>query len=113
MSCIFCAIAEGKIPAKVIFRDNDIVAFHDVQPQSPTHILIIPKRHVSSLNDLSAGDAGLVGRLILTAKEMAERMGCAQPGYRLVLNCNRDGGQSVFHLHLHLLAGRPMRWPPG
>lgn len=111
--CLFCRIAAGEIPAKLVYEDDDVVAFRDINPQAPTHILIIPRRHIASVNDLEAGDAELVGRLYLVARELAERDGIAQSGYRLVLNTGPGAGQTVDHIHLHLLGGRPLHWPPG
>jgi len=113
MSCIFCKIASGEIPSTVVHRDSEIVAFRDLSPQAPTHLLIIPTRHVASLNEANAEDAALLGRLLLAARELARVEGIADDGYRIVTNCGAAGGQSVFHLHLHLLGGRPMSWPPG
>lgn len=113
MDCLFCKIAEGQIPARRVFEDDEIVAFHDVNPQAPTHILLVPRRHIATLNDVAPADAVLLGKLTLQAKLLAEQLGLAGNGYRTVFNCNRDGGQSVYHLHLHLLGGRAMHWPPG
>ena len=111
--CIFCKIASGEMDTKKVFEDEDLVAFEDIRPQAPVHILIIPRRHIETLNDLTDEDAELVGRLVLAAKRIAAERGIAESGYRLVLNCNRDSGQEVFHIHLHLLGGRKMTWPPG
>ena len=111
--CIFCKIAEGEIPGEVVYSDDQVVAFRDISPQAPTHILVIPREHIATVNDLSPDHAALVGRLVLVAKELAEGDGVAGSGYRLVLNCGADGGQAVFHIHLHLFGGRPMGWPPG
>ena len=112
-SCLFCSIAAGDIPCREIHSDDEILAFADIQPQAPTHILIIPRRHIGGLNDLQEGDADLVGRIALRAKSIAAEQGIADAGYRFVINCGDDGGQSVGHLHLHLLGGRPLQWPPG
>lgn len=111
--CIFCKVACGAIPAKLAYEDAQIVAFHDLNPQAPHHLLVIPKRHIATLNDLSEMDATLMGQLVDTARQLAATLGFADAGYRLVFNCNADGGQSVYHIHLHLLGGRGMRWPPG
>lgn len=111
--CIFCDIAAKKIPSRIVHEDAELVAFRDINPQAPVHILIIPRRHIPTLNDLTSEDAALVGKLCLAAKELAKRENIAEPGYRLVINCNAGAGQSVFHLHLHLIGGRPMHWPPG
>jgi histidine triad (HIT) family protein len=111
--CIFCRIASGEIESEVVYQDDEVVGFRDLNPQAPTHVLIVPRRHIATTNDLTPEDAALVGRLILAAKRIAEQDGIARRGYRTVLNCNAEAGQSVFHLHLHLLGGRPMGWPPG
>jgi histidine triad (HIT) family protein len=111
--CLFCKMAAGEIEPDKVYEDDEVLAFRDINPQAPVHILIIPKQHITTLNDLDEGHAGLMGRLYLTARDIAVRQGFAQAGYRTLINCNRDGGQTVFHIHLHLLAGRPMRWPPG
>jgi histidine triad (HIT) family protein len=108
---LFCRIVRGEIPATVVAEMDDCVVLRDINPQAPVHLLVIPREHVSSLNE--ASDAGLVGRLSLAAAEMAKREGIAEAGYRTVVNTNADAGQTVFHLHLHLLGGRPMGWPPG
>ena len=111
--CLFCRIAKKEIPAKVIFEDPQILAFEDVSPQAPVHILIIPKEHVEKISDLTQAHIDILGRLILTAKNIAAERGVQESGYRIVMNCNRDAGQAVFHLHLHLLGGRKFSWPPG
>lgn len=110
---LFLKIIRREIPADIVFENDDILAFRDIQAQAPTHILIIPKRRISTLNELEATDAELVGRMVLAARELAASEGLAEDGYRLVMNCNQHGGQSVFHIHLHLLGGRQMNWPPG
>lgn len=112
-SCLFCQIAEKKIPARIAYEDQQIIAFHDVAPQAPIHILIIPREHIATINDFAEQQAELLGQMILTAKKLAKEMGVAEDGYRLNMNCNEHGGQTVFHTHLHLLAGRPFSWPPG
>ena len=109
--CLFCGIAAGETSADVVHRDEDLVAFRDINPQAPTHILVIPRKHIASVDDLATGDAELVGKLFLAAKELAAREGL--DGYRLVMYTGERAGQSVFHIHLHLLGGRAMRWPPG
>jgi len=109
--CVFCRIAAGEIPATVVKRAEGMLAFKDQHPQAPTHILVIPTYHVATLND--AHDAGLLGRLVGFAREVARDAGVADKGYRVVVNTNTDGGQTVYHLHLHVLGGRPMTWPPG
>jgi histidine triad (HIT) family protein len=113
MSCLFCNIVKGNIPAAVVFEDDEIMAFHDVNPQAPTHVLVIPKKHISNINDAEVDDAHTLGRLILTAKQLAAAEGEQDAGYRLIFNVNGNGGQTVHHIHLHLLAGRKMTWPPG
>ncbi len=111
--CIFCKLVSGEIQPDVVLETDDVLAFRDMGPQAPTHVLVIPKRHISTLNDLQPEDAELVGKLYLVARQVAVDEGLAESGYRTVMNCNRDGGQTVFHIHLHLLGGRPMSWPPG
>lgn len=111
--CIFCRIAAGEIKADILHQDERVVAFRDLNPQAPVHVLVIPRRHISTTNDLTSADAELVGALLLAAKHVAEREGIASRGYRTLINCNAEAGQSVFHIHLHLLGGRPMGWPPG
>ncbi len=111
--CIFCKIASGDIPAKLACQNERVIAFHDLNPQAPHHLLIVPRRHIATLNDLSADEAPLVGEMVDIARQLGEQLGFAQSGYRLVFNCNADGGQSVYHIHLHLLGGRSLRWPPG
>ena len=110
---IFGRIAAGEIPADIVYQDDDLVAFRDVNPQAPTHVLIIPRKPIATLNDVEADDAVLIGKLLLAAKRVAEQEGIAKAGYRTVINCNSAAGQTVFHLHLHVLGGRPMQWPPG
>lgn len=111
--CLFCKVAAKQIPAKVIFEDDKVIAFHDINPQAPLHLLIIPKRHIGKINDLREEHASLIGHMILSAQRLAQSEGIADKGYRLVMNCNDDGGQTVFHIHLHMLGGRAMHWPPG
>lgn len=113
MTCLFCKIVNNEIPATVLFEDNDIMAFSDIKPQAPTHVLIIPKHHIATINDTSDGDAELLGHMVLQAKKLAKTLDISDKGYRLVFNINSGGGQEVFHIHLHLLGGRQMTWPPG
>jgi histidine triad (HIT) family protein len=113
MNCLFCNIAAGNIPASVVFEDSQIIAFHDIKPQAPTHILIIPKEHIATINDTSPTHAQLLGQMIITAKTLAQTHSLDAYGYRLVFNVNAGGGQEVFHIHLHLIGGRQMTWPPG
>jgi histidine triad (HIT) family protein len=110
---IFGKIARGEVPADIVYEDEDVVAFRDLSPQAPTHVLVIPRKPIPTLNDLAPGDAELVGKLFLAAKRVAEQEGIAESGYRTLVNCNAGAGQTVYHLHLHLLGGRPMGWPPG
>ncbi|WP_295885314.1 histidine triad nucleotide-binding protein [uncultured Thiohalocapsa sp.] len=110
---IFGKIARGEIPADIVFEDEHLVAFRDLNPQAPTHVLIIPRKPIASLNDAGSEDAELIGRLFLAAAKVAAQEGFAEDGYRTVINCNADGGQTVYHLHVHLLGGRPLQWPPG
>lgn len=111
--CIFCKIAAGQIPAELVFEDGVCLAFNDLSPQAPTHILIVPREHIDSLDKASAEKGGQLGHLLLTAAHIARDKGFAEDGYRVVINTNSDGGQTVFHLHVHLLAGRPFIFPPG
>jgi histidine triad (HIT) family protein len=111
--CLFCKILAGEIPADIIFESDDVIAFRDINPQAPTHALIIPRRHVATINDLEDGDETLVGDLFLAARKIAADEGIADAGYRVAMNCNEAAGQTVFHLHLHLLGGRQLGWPPG
>lgn len=113
MNCLFCRIISGDVPARKVVEDDDLVAFHDINPQAPVHVLIVPRRHIATLNDLAPEDDALVGRMMRRAVSIAADLGIDRRGYRTVFNCNRDAGQSVFHIHLHLLGGRGMHWPPG
>ena len=106
--CVFCRIISGEIPGEFVFKDDEMVAFRDIHPVAPTHILLVPRRHVASVQDLGAEDEGLIGRMVLRARAIAEQEGVAQRGYRLILNCGPDGGQIVSHLHLHLIGGRKL-----
>ena len=111
--CLFCKIINKDIPASVVYEDDEVLGFNDINPQAPHHVLFIPRRHISTLNDLQDSDAALVGKLYLAARAHAASLGVAEDGYRTVMNCNRNAGQTVFHIHLHMLAGRAMHWPPG
>jgi histidine triad (HIT) family protein len=113
MSCLFCRIISAEIPSSKVFEDVDVFAFNDINPQAPLHVLIVPKKHIATTNDLGAEDEALVGKLVRRAAAIAREKGFDQRGYRTVLNCNREAGQTVFHVHLHLLAGRHLGWPPG
>jgi histidine triad (HIT) family protein len=111
--CIFCKIAKGEIPSKKIFEDDELLAFHDVSPQAPVHFLVIPKKHIRNIMEIEPGDAALTGKLLDKAQELAAELGCAEKGARFVINCKSDGGQTVDHLHVHVLGGRALGWPPG
>jgi histidine triad (HIT) family protein len=111
--CLFCRLIAGEIPAKIVHQDDDLIAFEDINPQAPMHVLVVPRRHVATLNELSADDDVLVGRMIRRAAAIAASRGFAEGGYRTVFNCNPDAGQTVFHVHLHVLGGRKLTWPPG
>ena len=113
MSCLFCRIAAGEISASIVHQDDRVVVFKDINPQAPLHVLVIPRRHIATLNDLEAGDDGLVGEMVRRGAAVAAEHGYAEGGYRTVFNCNAGAGQTVFHIHLHVLAGRPLTWPPG
>ena len=111
--CIFCRIVRGEIPAKLVLEDGELVAFHDIDPKAPVHVLVIPRRHIPSVNTLEEADAALAGRLTLAGARIARELGIAEGGYRLVLNAGADAGQSVDHIHMHVLGGRYLSWPPG
>lgn len=113
MSCIFCRIVNKEIPAKIVYEDELVLAFHDINPQAPFHILVIPKKHCSTLLELTEEDKELIGHIYLTIKKIAQDLGFAERGFRVVVNCKEEAGQTVFHVHFHVLAGRPMDWPPG
>jgi len=112
-SCLFCRIVAGRTPARIVHEDERIVAIEDVNPQAPVHVLVLPRRHIATLNDLTGEDEGLAGEMIRRAAAIARTRGIDEAGYRTVFNCNRDAGQSVYHIHLHLLGGRRLGWPPG
>ena len=111
--CLFCKIRDGEIQGDIVFENDEVLAFNDVNPQAPVHVLIIPKKHISTVNDMDAGDEVIMGKLFSVAKMIAAQQGVADDGYRLVVNCNEKAGQTVFHIHMHLLGGRNMTWPPG
>ena len=111
--CLFCKMASGEIKPDIVFEDDDVLAFRDINPQAPTHVLIIPKKHIASINDIQSEDEALVGKLYKAAKTIAKQEGFSEKGYRVVMNCGEDAGQTVFHIHLHLLGGRQLTWPPG
>ena len=107
--CLFCKIAQRAIPSDIVYEDSDLLAFSDIHPAAPTHLLIIPKRHIATVNDLADADAGLIGAMVLRGKALAKERGIDGPGYRLILNCNPQGGQTIYHIHLHLVGGRQLR----
>ena len=111
--CIFCKIRDGEIPGDIVYEDEDVLAFNDLNPAAPIHVLIIPKKHIPTVNDVSADDAAVMGKLFAAAKKVAVQRGVNDDGYRLVINCNENAGQIIFHIHMHMLAGRNMTWPPG
>lgn len=111
--CLFCKIVAGDIPAEIIYESESAIAFRDINPQAPTHVLIIPRQHIATINDLDEGDESTVGHLYMAAKAIAAAEGLADDGYRVVMNCNEGAGQTVFHIHLHLVGGRTLGWPPG
>lgn len=111
--CLFCKIRDGEIPADIVYQDDHVLAFNDVNPQALVHVLIIPKKHIPTVNDVAAEDEIIMGKLFSAAKTIARQVGVSDDGYRLVTNCNEIAGQVVFHIHMHMLAGRNMGWPPG
>ena len=113
MDCLFCKIIQRKIPASIVYEDDRVLAFNDINPQASTHVLVVPKKHIGTLNDLQSGDDAIVGEVVRRAAAIAEERGIAAGGYRTVFNTNRDAGQTVFHIHLHLIGGRNLSWPPG
>ncbi len=113
MSCVFCEIVAKRVPANVAYEDDSVLAFHDINPQAPVHVLLVPKRHVSSLLELTGLDDALVGGLVRRARDLARELGLAERGFRLILNAGDDAGYSVYHIHLHLIGGRKLGWPPG
>lgn len=113
MSCLFCQIVEKKAPARIAYEDDQVVAFHDIRPQAPVHVLVVPRKHVTSLMDMTPGDDALVGGMVRRARELARELGLGERGFRLVFNTGNDAGYSVYHIHLHLVGGRRLGWPPG
>lgn len=111
--CLFCKILNGDIPADIVYESDSAIAFRDVSPQAPTHVLVIPRKHIATINDLGEDDQEIVGSLYIAAKDIARAEGLSDEGYRAVMNCNEGAGQSVFHIHLHVLGGRALSWPPG
>jgi histidine triad (HIT) family protein len=113
MSCLFCRIVAGEIPSSKVYEDETLIAFRDINPQAPMHVLVVPRQHIATLNDLTAANDGLVGAMVRAAATIAKDHGHDGPGFRTVFNCNAEAGQTVFHLHLHVLGGRRLTWPPG
>ncbi|MDO8834639.1 MAG: histidine triad nucleotide-binding protein [Vicinamibacterales bacterium] len=113
MNCLFCRIVAGEIPARIVYQDEHVVAFHDINPQAPVHVLVVPRAHIATLNDVGEEHEALIGLMHRRAAAIAQDLGVAARGYRTVFNCNREAGQTVFHIHLHLLGGRSLHWPPG
>jgi len=111
MDCIFCKIANKEIDTKFCYEDDELLAFDDINPKTPIHVLIIPKKHIATLNDIGDDETLLAGKMMLTAQKIADNLGIAEDGYRVIMNCNRQGGQEVFHIHLHLLGGKQLTWP--
>ncbi|RDE22713.1 histidine triad nucleotide-binding protein [Motiliproteus coralliicola] len=112
MSCLFCKIIDKEIPADIVYEDEHVLAFRDINPQAPHHLLVIPKKHIATINEADEADAEVIGRLSLTAAKLAKQLGFADSGYRTVMNCNEHGGQTVYHIHMHVLGGKAMGWPP-
>ncbi len=112
MDCLFCKIVNGDIPARKLYEDDLVVAFHDIAPQAPVHFLVIPKKHIATLNDMDEDDRALLGHIVYTAQRLAREQGC-EAGFRVVMNCNEQGGQTVYHIHMHVLGQRQLHWPPG
>jgi histidine triad (HIT) family protein len=110
MKCVFCDIVSGKSPAKILYQDDKVIAFDDLFPKTPQHKLIIPRKHIATLNDIQDEDQGLLEHMLLTAKKLATNLGIAEKGYRIAMNCNADGGQIIYHMHLHLMGGRALPW---
>lgn len=110
MNCLFCRIINGQVPANIIYQDEDIIAFDDIYPKAPQHKLIIPRKHIATINDLSGEDIDLMGKMTLVAQKLAKDLNIAESGYRVSINCNKDGGQMVYHLHMHLMGGKPIPW---
>ncbi len=113
MDCLFCSIAKSEIPSEIVFEDDQVVAFNDINPVAPVHVLIIPRIHLATLNDLTEAHKLITGHMLHVAQQLAHKLAIAESGYRLLFNCNRDAGQAVFHIHLHLIGGRHLDWPPG
>lgn len=112
-NCLFCKIASGEIPSTQVYSDDEFYAFRDINPGAPVHVLLVPRKHIARISEITPDDEALMGRLLLTASKVAEMEGLHEPGFRFVINCNEHGGQTVYHIHLHILGGRPLAWPPG
>jgi histidine triad (HIT) family protein len=113
LACLFCEISAGRIPSRIAYQDEDVLAFHDIKPEAPVHVLLIPRKHITSLTDLTPADDAVMGGLVRRARDLARELGLGERGFRLVFNCGEDAGYSVYHIHLHLLGGRSLAWPPG
>jgi len=111
--CLFCKIINGDIPAEIVYEDDAVLAFRDINAQAPTHVLVIPRTHIATINDIQPDQGGLIGKMYLAAKQVAKQEGISESGYRTVMNCGEGAGQTVFHIHLHVLGGRSLGWPPG
>ncbi len=111
--CLFCKILEGDIPTHLVYQDDQVIAFNDINPQAPIHLLVIPRKHISTLNEITDADTPIVGHMVKIAQQLAQANNLDEKGYRMVMNCNEHGGQTIFHIHLHLLGGRQLQWPPG
>ncbi|MBE7029759.1 MAG: histidine triad nucleotide-binding protein [Ruminococcaceae bacterium] len=113
MDCLFCKIINGEIPSQKVYEDEFVYAFNDISPTAPVHVLIIPKKHISTINDIEETDIELIGKIFIAAKKIAKQLNIAEDGYRIISNCNKNAGQTVFHIHFHLIAGRELGWPAG
>jgi histidine triad (HIT) family protein len=113
MKCLFCKIIDQDLPASIVYEDDKVIAFNDIDPQAPVHILIVPRKHIPTINELQSAEQELVGHMFMVAQKLAKQFEIAETGYRTVMNCNADGGQAVYHIHIHLLGGRKLHWPPG
>ncbi len=113
MDCLFCKIINGEIPSQKVYEDEYVYAFNDISPTAPVHVLIIPKKHISTINDIEETDIELIGKIFIAAKKIAKQLNIAEDGYRIISNCNKNAGQTVFHIHFHLIAGRELEWPAG
>ena len=112
-NCIFCKIVKGEIPSEKVYEDEEILVFKDIQPAAPIHVVVIPKKHINNLNEINEEDSKIIGNIFISIKKVADKLGMSENGYRVVSNCGKDGGQTVEHIHFHLLGGRSLQWPPG